>query len=55
MAVNKINSFDFSEGKLLAGGKYQVVKKLGSGWEGEVYIVKETMTGIERAAKFFFS
>jgi serine/threonine protein kinase len=54
MAKSKINSFNFPVGKLLAGGKYQVVQKLGSGWEGEVYTVRETMTGIDRAAKFFF-
>lgn len=28
--------------------------KLGEGWEGEVYRVKEIDTGIERAAKFFY-
>ena len=27
---------------------------LGRGWEGEVYLIKEVSTGIERAAKFFF-
>jgi serine/threonine protein kinase len=54
MNKSKIDSFNFPEGKTLAGGKYQVVAKLGSGWEGEVYTVRETMTGIERAAKFFF-
>ncbi|MBU2479342.1 MAG: protein kinase [Gammaproteobacteria bacterium] len=27
---------------------------LGRGWEGEVYMVRETATGIDRAAKFFF-
>ena len=50
---HKISSFDFREGRLLAG-KYEVASKLGEGWEGEVYLVKETATGIERAAKFFF-
>ena len=34
--------------------KYEVVKHLGAGWEGEVYLVRELNTGIERAAKFFF-
>ncbi len=34
--------------------KYEIVSKLGQGWEGEVYLVKELSTGIERAAKIFF-
>ncbi len=50
---HKINSFDFEPGRKL-GGKYEVMSKLGEGWEGEVYLVKENATGIERAAKFFF-
>lgn len=48
-----ITSFDFAEGRTLAK-KYQVVSKLGAGWEGEVYLLKESSTGIDRAAKFFF-
>ena len=31
-----------------------MVSLLGSGWEGEVYLVRELVTGIERAAKLFF-
>jgi serine/threonine protein kinase len=31
-----------------------VVELLGRGWEGEVYKVVETATGIERAAKLFY-
>ncbi|MBD3367967.1 MAG: protein kinase [Candidatus Eisenbacteria bacterium] len=42
----------FAPGDRLAG-KYEVVGSLGSGWEGQVYLVKELATGIERAAKFF--
>jgi len=34
--------------------KYEVIDFLGSGWEGEVYKIKEIKTGIERAAKLFF-
>lgn len=34
--------------------KYEILKLLGSGWEGEVYLLRELATGIERAAKFFF-
>jgi len=49
----KIESFDFEPGRILAG-KYEVIQKLGSGWEAEVYLLRELLTGIERAAKFFF-
>jgi hypothetical protein len=48
-----IDSFQFASGRALAR-KYEIVRMLGSGWEGEVYLLKETSTGIERAAKFFF-
>ncbi len=51
--MKKIESFAFSAGRKIAG-KYEIVSKLGSGWEGEVYKVVELRTGIERAAKFFF-
>jgi serine/threonine protein kinase len=49
----RISSFKFQPGKKLAG-KYEVISLLGSGWEGEVYRVRELTCGIERAAKFFF-
>lgn len=49
----RIETFDLEPGMVLAG-KYEVVARLGSGWEGEVFLVKELNTGIERAAKFFF-
>jgi len=48
-----IDSFDFLPGRILVK-KYEIIGKLGAGWEGEVYLVREIMTGIERAAKFFF-
>lgn len=48
-----IDTFDLYPGRVLAR-KYQVVSLLGTGWEGEVYKVRELATGIERAAKFFF-
>lgn len=35
-------------------GKYVICSCVGRGWEGEVYLVREQETGIERAAKFFF-
>jgi serine/threonine protein kinase len=49
----RIDSFDFHPGRKLAG-KYEVVSRLGAGWEGEVFKVREVNTGIERAAKFFY-
>jgi tRNA A-37 threonylcarbamoyl transferase component Bud32 len=49
----RINSFKLPGGTLLAG-KYEVVSRLGSGWEGEVYLVRECGTRIERTVKIFF-
>ena len=48
-----ISGFNFQPGRLLAR-KYEVISRLGAGWEGEVFRVRERATGIERAAKFFF-
>ncbi len=48
-----INEFNFVSGRMLAG-KYEVVSRLGAGWEGEVYLVRERFTGIERTVKLFF-
>ncbi len=53
MAKSDIVSFNFQAGRILAR-KYEVITRLGAGWEGEVYLVSECSTGIERAAKFFF-
>lgn len=54
MAKSKqIESFEFSSDYILAN-KYRVKRKLGGGWEGEVFIVEEIATGIERAGKFFY-
>lgn len=49
----RITSFDFAPGRKLLR-KYEIVSRVGAGWEGEVYKVRELATGIERAAKFFF-
>lgn len=49
----KPKRFDFPPGKSVAG-KYVVERPLGSGWEGEVYVVQERLTGIRRAAKFYY-
>ena len=48
-----IRKFDLSPGRRLAG-RYEVINRLGVGWESEVYLVRETATGVERAAKLFF-
>lgn len=49
----RIESFNLDPGRILTR-KYEVITRLGSGWEGEVYVVRELSTGIYRAAKFFF-
>ncbi len=46
-------SFDFPKG-MLVSKKYEIQAKLGDGWEGEVYRVREIDTDVERAAKFFY-
>ena len=49
----RIDAFDFQPGRVLAG-KYEVLSRLGTGWEGEVFKVREINMGIVRAAKFFY-
>lgn len=48
-----VRAFGLEPGFEIAG-KYEVLEKLGSGWEGEVYRVREKRVGVERAAKLFF-
>lgn len=48
-----IKAFNLAPGQVLAG-KYEVLDRLGAGWEGEVYLIRERATGIERTAKLFF-
>src|SRR6266705_1725835 len=45
--------FGFPAGRTVAG-KYVIERPLGSGWEGEVYVITEKSTGIRRAAKFYY-
>jgi RIO-like serine/threonine protein kinase len=49
----KVKRFDFEPGRSVAG-KYQIESPLGSGWEGEVYVIREKNTDIRRAAKFYY-
>ncbi len=49
----KAARFNLAPGRVIAG-KYVVDGFLGDGWEGEVYRIVEEMTGIGRAAKFFY-
>jgi len=54
MSVSKQEfSFDLAAGRTIAR-KYEVLEKLGAGWEGEVYRIREIRSGIERAAKLFY-
>src|SRR4051795_6800961 len=50
---SKVKRFDFPPGRTVAG-KYVIERPLGSGWEGEVYVITEKITGIRRAAKFYY-
>lgn len=53
MATKATAKFDFENGRKIAG-KYKIIKKLGSGWEGEVYKAEEMVTKIPVALKFFY-
>ncbi len=49
----RISKFGFEPG-LIVAEKYEIVAQIGTGWEGEVYLLRECSTGIERAAKFWY-
>lgn len=51
--MTRISGFDLKPGQALASA-YVVEERLGSGWEGEVYRVRERHTAIRRAVKVFF-
>ena len=48
-----IETFGFRTGRKV-GPRYAIESRLGGGWEGEVYQIRELDTGIRRAAKFYF-
>lgn len=50
---NLIEEFKLASGRVLAR-KYEIIDLLGAGWEGEVYLIREIATNIERTAKLFF-
>ena len=49
----RIEKFDFEAGEAI-DDKYEILSLLGKGWEGEVYLIREYGTNIERTAKFFY-
>lgn len=51
--TNLIKEFKLAPGRVLAK-KYEIIDLLGAGWEGEVYLIREIATGIDRTAKLFF-
>lgn len=53
LRMKKIDHFDFKPREMIYD-RYEIIEFLGEGWEGEVYLVKEKQTGIERTAKFFY-
>ncbi|MEX0876671.1 MAG: protein kinase [Phycisphaerales bacterium] len=51
--MNTPSRFGITPGRVLAR-EYRVDRMLGAGYEGEVYLVTERLTGASRAAKLFF-
>lgn len=52
-SLDKYLEFNFEPGTQVTN-QYTIIRKLGSGWEGEVYLVEEVETKIHRAIKFFY-
>jgi serine/threonine protein kinase len=48
-----VQPFNLPPGRVI-GGKYEVERLLGGGYEGEVYVIVERATGIRRAAKLYY-
>jgi serine/threonine protein kinase len=53
MKKKKIDSINLPDGYTFSKN-FKIIRHLGGGWEGEVYLIQEISTGIERAAKFFY-
>ncbi len=53
MPTRRIAAFHFQPGERLAG-KYEIVDRLGGGYEGESYLLRECSTRVERVGKLFF-
>ncbi len=49
----EFSGFNLTPGRVF-GGKYEIVERLGAGWESEVYLVRERDLDILRAAKLFY-
>lgn len=45
---NRIDEFNFGQGRIIAG-KYEILEKIGGGYESEVYKIQEITTGIARS------
>jgi serine/threonine protein kinase len=52
MNTKRIKHLRLAPGTMLTE-HYRVLEPLGAGWEGEVYLIMEIATGIERTAKLF--
>lgn len=51
--MTRTTPFNLEPGRIIAR-KYEILSRVGGGWEGEVYRVRERGTEIERAAKLFY-
>ncbi|MBI1374360.1 MAG: protein kinase [Phycisphaera sp.] len=52
-APARIDTFNLRPGRKI-GGRYEVIRQIGKGTEGEVYQILETDTKIYRAAKIYY-
>lgn len=53
MKTPRIKKIRLSPDTMLTS-RYRVIERLGNGWEGEVYLIQELGTGIDRTAKLFY-
>ncbi len=53
LATQRLTKFGFAP-HLVVADKYRVLARLGGGWEGETYLLREISTRVDRAGKFFF-